>query len=303
MCLFLLAISHLPLFFSVNLPQYWPQTRWMTSKQFPGNWLVNRVAIPGTHDSAASVEDNGLMHGTDLHWQTQVWTIPQQLRIGVRFFDLRVNNSDTLPVFHYSVFQGTDIPCVFSNFVSFLRENPSEFIVIRLKQEYTGNGQTDVNFTARVFNATNQYPNYFLLNGNKIPTISQARGKVIVMTGFQDNRTIYFDGSNPILTIQDDYDQYWKPPGCCDKIASMKAQVVTADNSTNLWSISHATGYGETTDGQVPPSPGCSPRDVAYKTNKDVFTWLAVPSHHNWGILVFDFPSPGLISRVIALNY
>jgi len=184
----------------------------------------------------------------------------------------------------------------------FLRDNPSEFIVIRLKQEYTGPGQSDVNFTARVFNAFSKYPNYFLLNGNHIPTISQARGKVVVMTGFSDNRTIYFDGSNPILTIQDDYDQYWRTPGCCSKIASMKAQVVTADNSTNLWSISHATGTGEISDGQVPPHPGCSPRDVAYKTNKDVFNWLAVPSHHNWGIFIFDFPSPGLISRVIALN-
>jgi len=94
----------------------------------PDQLLISKVSIPGTHNSVA-------LHGTQLA-RCQTKTLQEQLDMGIRFFDLRVKlKHHRLLMYHGYAFQQLDLAAVVQVLTNFLSKNPSEFIVIRIKNE------------------------------------------------------------------------------------------------------------------------------------------------------------------------
>lgn len=91
---------------------------------------VCQLTIPATHDSGA------LLGGESL--QTQDITIQEQLEVGVRGFDIRLQACENgkLGVYHSVQFQEiyweTDVLPVF---IDFLKKNPSEMLFVSVKKE------------------------------------------------------------------------------------------------------------------------------------------------------------------------
>lgn len=77
-------------------------SRWMeTIRSLPeigdafGKKPLNQIAIPGTHDSGTYEMDGH-------NWyQTQDFSITEQLKLGTRYFDLRCMKSDGVPMIHH----------------------------------------------------------------------------------------------------------------------------------------------------------------------------------------------------------
>lgn len=69
--------------------------------RFPSDRLVSLMSIPGTHDSATySCKWYQFCDIT----QCQSWSLYNQMRAGIRFFDLRVNTeSDAMTIGHGSI--------------------------------------------------------------------------------------------------------------------------------------------------------------------------------------------------------
>src|SRR5574344_175926 len=95
--------------------------------------LLSDIVIPGSHDSGT----------VGMNWManTQNYTIAGQLRMGVRYLDLRVRNKDGKLVF-YHTFDGTEYLPVLEDIRDFIKENPTE--VLLLDFQHFDNSETQV---------------------------------------------------------------------------------------------------------------------------------------------------------------
>jgi len=101
---------------------------WM--KRLPDSRNINELSIPGTHDS-------GALHSIgDVAGKCQSITIENQLNIGVRFLDIRLQlKNDELVVVHSFVDQRLSFSKVLYQITRFIKDNPSEFLIISLKED------------------------------------------------------------------------------------------------------------------------------------------------------------------------
>lgn len=150
---------------------------WMS--KIDDNTKVIDVVIPGSHDAGTK--------GTIWAAETQNCTIKEQLEIGTRYFDLRVEKkSDKLVMFHKAA-SGMDFKPVMSWIKDFIIQHPSEFLLLDF-QHFKGNSQLDV---ARVVMTELCEPGLLIGNTNECSdldfvrnlTVGEVRGKCIVFWG------------------------------------------------------------------------------------------------------------------------
>lgn len=124
----------------------------LTDKQesFYNSWLsyiddetaVNKIAILGSHDSGTSQMKHAIYKNMTI---TQDYTIAEQLKVGCRYFDIRVNkkkNGD-LNIFHGPDTTGCSFESVAKDIVEFIKNNPSEFLILDF-QHFNNQSQADV---------------------------------------------------------------------------------------------------------------------------------------------------------------
>ena len=153
---------------------------WM--KKIADDTLITAINMPGTHDSACRYMDFGFIS------QTQHLSVTEQLNIGVRYFDFRFK-------FHKSKFIANHSICycrkkfgfwneilladdIVKECVDFIRENPTETILFQLKEAESNTGKEFFNeFYKRYIESCLDC--WFV--ENKIPTMGEARGKIILL--------------------------------------------------------------------------------------------------------------------------
>lgn len=165
---------------------------WMSA--IDGSVPVTRINMPGTHDSLTKYI------GASLVSRTQSLSVSEQLFSGVRYFDLRlqVSNGEIFGVHgslrcksSYGLF-AKDLTAgeVVEDCKSFLKSNPGETVLFLLKQE----GGEDSPELYSLF-----YDKYIApcpevwFTENKIPTLDEVRGKIVVLRACEVDRA-RFDG-------------------------------------------------------------------------------------------------------------
>jgi hypothetical protein len=145
-----------------------------------GDWKLSELNIPGTHDSGA-VEGGPL-------FKCQTMSLGEQLASGIRFLDIRCRHKDNrFQVYHHYWDQDLSFGDVRQICTHYLDENPTECIVMLMKEEYDATGCN------RSFEETfdwyrNGYEQYWYL-GNKIPMLNQVRGKIVLLRRWQINES------------------------------------------------------------------------------------------------------------------
>jgi 1-phosphatidylinositol phosphodiesterase len=205
---------------------------WMA--QIRGSVRLNEMAIPGTHDSAANGNGNDILY-------TQAMNFDEQLRFGIRFFDIRVRHfRNSFPLHHGAFF----LDKFFNNFLDsvhgFLQQNPSETVMFRLKNEHT-----DVENTETRLQTLDKYLsryNTYLRNTNRDITLDQARGKFIIFSDdgeFNDRGIVY--GQSEIqdaFDLQTNWDLY-------RKWEKVRVQLnIAANGNQNTFYINYLSGSG-----------------------------------------------------------
>ena len=150
---------------------------WM--KNIPDETFLSEINIPGTHDSATRFCQYSYFS------RCQELSVFEQLNIGVRFLDLRVEkNGDKLQLVHAAskCFKTAShqglllLEDVFSDCRAFLKANPSETLIISIKCDH---GDTSENTFDTLFQ---HYLNEdFWYKENRIPQLFEVRGKGEVM--------------------------------------------------------------------------------------------------------------------------
>ena len=154
---------------------------WMAA--IPDNMLLSQLTIPGTHDSASLFEN-----ATSLGFaKTQDLNLAQQLNLGVRFFDIRLNKD--LDVYHGPVFQHLTFSQVTSICSSFLGSNPSETILMLINaSDPKSNNKNPDAFARAVRNAMNGAAGLWSL-GNQVPALGDVRGTIQLLRRYPAGST------------------------------------------------------------------------------------------------------------------
>lgn len=254
-----------------------------------------KISIPGSHDSGAC--RNG-----GVFIKTQDIDIATQLKEGIRFFDIRLQAmpDNKLGIYHGPFFQ--DIyweENVLADFVSFLKENPSETLIVSLKKE---NGEL-ADYAKLVSSVLGKpgYQSYFVDNFRHDITLGDCRGKILFMHrdhamdnypgaecfDWADNATCMLtvrgkDGAEGKVTVEDEY-QYsssakadYKTQTCIrniDKIAS-------EPEDSRLWAFTFVSATA------VPVS---GPIHFAEKVNEPIAKHIRETGKRNCGIVIIDF--------------
>ena len=169
---------------------------WM--KDVPDDKSLDAVAIPGTHDSATAYVE------LPFFMRCQSLTVEEQLNTGYRYLDIRLNEENGKLVFYHSFAKcktglwpwasALELEAVLEMVYSFLENHPTETVLFVVKQEGSG----DVALFQQVLHAyINRNPEKWLLT-DEVPTMGEARGKLVLFRRYEDREGLGVQSGIPI---------------------------------------------------------------------------------------------------------
>lgn len=180
-------------------------SNWMES--ISDNILLRKIVIPGSHDSGTK--------GMLWPWQTQKYDIAEQLELGIRYFDIRVNKKRGKFVIFHNVSNGVEFKPILEQIKDFLLKNPSEVLLLDF-QHFKGNSQFDVE---KLLLETLQPHNLILQNTSEDNLyfihnlkLKDARGKCIIFWGdrnYQKKNYLFVRNDNICSTGEQCLDSYY----------------------------------------------------------------------------------------------
>lgn len=249
---------------------------WMES--IPDDQPLSGVTMPGSHNTMA-------LYG-GVYAECQTWSLASQLRAGVRFLDVRVRHfKGNLTIHHGVSYQWAHFGHVLEGVADFLREYPSETVLMRVKEEYS----ETYDIYGAVVDYVHRYANWDLLwHSRLVPTMGEARGKLIVLQDFSGPDLGMRYGS---LDIAD----YWSIPTLLhvkEKWQSVfeHLEAAPAGNQAQIF-LTFSSGAGLL----------AYPRAVAQRINPQLYDYLGNKTGLNQrlGIICMDFPAAPIIQTII----
>lgn len=290
---------------------------WMAG--VPAGTSLAALSIPGTHETLS-------IHGGD-YTQTQenygdsAATLTAQLDAGIRAVDvrLRVNEGNTFTIHHGVTYQQANFDDVLNRLSSFLTAHPGETVLLRLKQECTGEtgsctdatGQksfTDI-FDAYVASRPGLFwaPSVTRASAAAVPTLGTVRGKAVLMVlngprggRFANYGLSQFSGWNDGSSayVQDEYSvPSFTSIGA--KRTAVNSFLATTDSgdATKIY-VNFTSGSGAL----APPHWVAGGALWEQGVNPYLLGRLNATSFARTGVVMLDFPGGGLIDKIISYN-
>ncbi|CAL4152052.1 unnamed protein product [Meganyctiphanes norvegica] len=278
-----------------NLPSNY--SAWMS--YIPDYMRLADVNIPGTHNTCAFTGGK--------YAKCQSLRLPDQLRAGVRFLDIRLRNQPQLPVYHGIVNQNIEFDQVLEACIDFLKEYPSEVILMRIKEEYHCSDGCEVEWINRVHRKILDKIKWFR-NGKSIVwshkladlTIGELRGKITTFgQGNWHRGAINLGTLSDVAFVQDDWE-------LCNKkkwervLDHARKHLIPYDrafphiNLASRMSINFLSANNW---------DGCTPMENALYVNQMFQNWIQ-ENYISWlGTVIMDFPGKQLIQDIIDRNF
>lgn len=224
---------------------------------YPDDAVLSELILFGTHDAGTFRLDCGPKSSVA---QCQDLNFEEQLKWGVRVFDCRL--SENMNFFHGESYCYTDWKEFASTCISFLQNNPREFVVAMIKAEnaegpgsvYNSNFQSVVDKLGR---------DYFLFEKDLLnQPISRFRGKIVIVTrDYNRGELGYIEGASKIswadnatvnptseangcirAALSDRYKAY--PETKVDMVKGFFPEILsTLKNDPNRWFLFFTSGY------------------------------------------------------------
>ena len=284
---------------------------WM--QDIEDNRLVCKMSIPGTHDTGAY---------TGNAWvKTQDKNIEQQLNSGIRFFDIRlVHQNGVLKLCHGShIFDTTFVGDVLKTTAEFLKEHPSETIIMTIKRDHDLDKDGGTKYRGalqKALEGDRALTPYMVKSFRSDFTLGDLRGKMLIISRdgwimtpsgniprWSDNASFTSsiestNGSSTTIHVEDHYKSSSR-----DKVNYVAQNVRKAQaafsSSQNDWFITFTSSTGSWGIG--------IPANTTNQIDRDVNNILrGNDNFHTSGILVFNFAGwwdDMLTKTVIELNH
>jgi len=255
---------------------------WMA--RLPDAHLLSQLSLPGTHDTCAL--HDGFSFGFA---KCQSWALGDQLNAGIRFLDIRCRHlGDRFAIYHGIIDQRMGFDEVRDVCRDFLKQHPTECIVMSVKEESSAKGNT--RSFAETFAAITQDDGKLWHISTKMPKLQEVRGRVVLL-----DRVGTLGGLKWSATQLQD--QYSTPVENKSKLIRGHFKKAS-DGQQDQWFINYCSG---TLPGRL-----LTPRQYAAKTNAvalDYVKQLKRKERVRLGTVVMDFPGEELIEQVIATNF
>ncbi len=225
-------------------------SNWM--KFINGNVILSELSIPGTHDSGSY----DTWYGTEAYTgKCQTLNLHEQLcRKGIRFLDIRCRTyKDSLWVVHNFTDRSISFDYVLEICFEFLKTNPTETIIISLKQDY---GKDKEEFS-KIFQEkyVRPYQDLWFLE-NEIPNLSEVRGRLVLIRRFEaanigidaspdkwlNNTTFEITLDKQYLKIQDHYQVNYANNKWSD-VSSHLNNAREEAKKKEFWYLNFTSGY------------------------------------------------------------
>lgn len=227
---------------------------WMAN--LPEDTYVSQISLPGSHDSGTYDPESGLFQ-LDNAGQTQFLSMYEQLNAGIRCMDFRPgckynfsSGTYTMGIAHGWIQYEVTFADVVTDVVKWLAEHPTEFVILKMKNESSGQSRTGTGSLLGVpvptytdnFDLWQKYiiqelkkvgAEYLIDDFDPYMTLKEARGKVLFMS-----RDHYLSG--PDGTEEDGYGNHWV--GC--KISGWPDDNPTLMTGKTFFTPSHTRDTG-----------------------------------------------------------
>jgi len=282
---------------------------WMQA--LPDDMPLSEIVLPGTHDSATQNVQLAFIT------RCQSLSIAEQLDAGFRYLDIRLGASgEQFRMMHgFTVCTTSGWPWaatlylddVLHDCYAFLTAHPTETIVFAVKQEY--GSETPEQFEALLSAYIEKNPDAWLLS-DAIPTVGEARGKIVLTRHYEDksmpvptlglpcywqtqnghddvspNAATHENGKYTLI-VQDRY-EYDAP----DKLVAFKKGLAAGQTGETFLSIHFLSTKGSSAVGH--------PYGLAKTLDAELLT-LSDPLN---GWIVVDFGTPALAARIYETNF
>ncbi|KAK5991355.1 1-phosphatidylinositol phosphodiesterase-like protein [Cladobotryum mycophilum] len=284
-----------------------PHPRWMAAYRDELN--ITSLSIPGTHDTMT------YNIGTEV-LQCQNWNLSQQLESGLRYFDIRARlRDDELQIYHADGYTGFSYEHVILSMFDFLDANPSEAIVMRLKEEGSPIGNNTISFedafhyhhysspTTAPGSAKHLHKYNFAA---PIPTLGTLRSKIFILQNFNAKDGPYglaWEGPEMVLedlwVIPDVYHLSEKWTAIRD---ALENAALSPDDNRYMY-LAHLSA----SVGVLPIEAAAGPKNRSIPGMNDMtgqYLEDAMDSDEaaRVGVVIIDFPGRKLIDKVLEWN-
>ena len=254
------------------------------------------MSIPGTHDSGAT---HSLF---DVAGKCQDLSVKQQLNVGTRFFDLRLQLvGEEFRIIHGPADQNLKLKSVLKDLTSFVKEYNTEFLIISIKQEDSSKDNTR-SFEEVLSDNLKEYEDVISFSNELPSTVKEARGKIHIISrydldygypaysGWSDDTTFTLND----LYVQDHY--------CVDSAEDKKQDIIStievSNSSTNDKLVINFTScYLDI------PFPPTYAGTAALGINPWFIDYINEHSEDKLGIVVADFMTKELAESIYRRNY
>ena len=133
------------------------------------------ITIPGTHNTCA--------HKVNFIAKCQSKSVREQLKSGIRFLDIRCRHiNDRFDLHHGISYLGSNFETMKNDCYEFLKENPTETIVMMISPEFKPKGNK-CSFEEVFIKYANQNPGLWFMKEH-LPCLKEVRGKIVLLRRF-----------------------------------------------------------------------------------------------------------------------
>uniref|UniRef100_UPI00358DECE8 1-phosphatidylinositol phosphodiesterase-like n=1 Tax=Myxine glutinosa TaxID=7769 RepID=UPI00358DECE8 len=247
---------------------------------------IAEISLPGTHNTMSFYGGPAV--------QCQSWSLKQQLEAGVRFLDIRARHyTNDLPIHHEYYYQHATFRNVLQETMDFLKRHPREVMIMRLREEYTSKRNTET-----MHDTVTRYLQLFaqrdrVWQGHRVPTVGEARGKLIILQNFNGKRLGIPYRAKDIMSISDDYHipTVFNIPTKWDGVQKHLKAAIDGDKQKIY--LTYTSGSG-----------GLFPITITSHINPRLYDFLDKMNgqKQRLGIITMDFPSAQVINMIIGFN-
>ena len=257
---------------------------------------LNSITSPGTHDS-------GALHSVaEISGKCQTLSISEQLKVGVRFLDIRLQLVDNeLRVVHSFTDQMTDFDDALADMIEFIRENKSEFLLVSIKEDASAK-RSDKKFADVLESMLSAYSE--VSGARELPdTVGDARGAIHILSRYKNSSigVPCYDGweDDDSFVIGDIYVQdNYRVSSSAEKIADIRSTYAVAPLKEYSLVLNYTSCYLETC---FPPIYAGLP---AHDINRDTERAMAEEYvGEALGVIVCDFITAELADAIIGRNF
>jgi len=263
---------------------------WMS--RIPDFRILSNITIPGTHNSMTYSLGDVPIGGVEGWAQNQYASLEDQLRMGVRFLDIRLRHvGDHFAIHHGEFYTGYNFGDVLDVVTEFLDKNENETILISYQEEHKA-GEPNGTFceTLESYIYKDKYNNtlYNFYNETRVPTMGEVRGKILFIDqhkkgcpGFPKSMIKEF---NEWSLDRDDLKTTYK--------SNLLAHLTRSPTNSTL-SLTWCSAY-------VAKPAKCQLKKPL-SVSRTVNPWLTQVSQPR-GIVIMDFPTASVIEYLYSQN-